>query len=89
MAVFLINICKFNGCGIKFDSLGELITHIENIHIGKCDDHPNEINWSIFVADGYVLYARTTIILTEIQSIFFLTISNTFAVCGMFGMCYV
>ncbi|XP_031631670.1 beclin-1-like protein A isoform X2 [Contarinia nasturtii] len=33
MAVFLINICKFNGCGIKFDSLGELITHIENIHI--------------------------------------------------------
>lgn len=35
MAVFLINICKFNGCGIKFDSLGELITHIENIHIGK------------------------------------------------------
>lgn len=36
MAVFLINICKFNGCGIKFDSLGELITHIENIHIGKC-----------------------------------------------------
>lgn len=35
MAVFLINICKFNGCGIKFDSLGELITHIENIHIGE------------------------------------------------------
>lgn len=38
MAVFLINICKFNGCGIKFDSLGELITHIENIHIGKLID---------------------------------------------------
>lgn len=36
MAVFLINICKFNGCGIKFDSLRELITHIETIHIGKC-----------------------------------------------------
>lgn len=35
MAVFLINICKFDGCGIKFDSLGELITHIEDMHIGK------------------------------------------------------
>lgn len=35
MAVFLINICKFNGCGITFPSLGDLIQHIEDTHIGK------------------------------------------------------
>lgn len=33
MAVFLINICKFNGCGITFQSLGDLIQHIEDTHI--------------------------------------------------------
>lgn len=36
MAVFLINICKFNGCGITFPSLGDLIQHIEDTHIGAC-----------------------------------------------------
>lgn len=35
MAVFLLNICKFNGCGITFPSLGDLIQHIEDTHIGK------------------------------------------------------
>lgn len=35
MAVFLINICKFNGCGITFPSLGDLIQHIEDTHIGE------------------------------------------------------
>ncbi|XP_075231305.1 juxtaposed with another zinc finger protein 1 [Lycorma delicatula] len=33
MAVFMINICKFNGCGITFQSLGDLIQHIEDNHI--------------------------------------------------------
>uniref|UniRef100_T1ISU2 C2H2-type domain-containing protein n=1 Tax=Strigamia maritima TaxID=126957 RepID=T1ISU2_STRMM len=33
MAVFLINICKFNGCGIKFPTLGDLIQHIEDTHL--------------------------------------------------------
>ncbi|XP_030370548.1 serine-rich adhesin for platelets isoform X2 [Scaptodrosophila lebanonensis] len=33
MAVFLINICKFNGCGITFPSLSDLISHIECTHI--------------------------------------------------------
>uniref|UniRef100_A0A1A9UWX0 C2H2-type domain-containing protein n=1 Tax=Glossina austeni TaxID=7395 RepID=A0A1A9UWX0_GLOAU len=33
MAVFLLNICKFNGCGITFPSLGDLIQHIEDTHI--------------------------------------------------------
>ncbi|KAJ9598584.1 hypothetical protein L9F63_010713 [Diploptera punctata] len=33
MAVFMINICKFNGCGLKFPSLADLIQHIEDIHI--------------------------------------------------------
>ena len=37
MAVFLINICKFNGCGITFPSLGDLIQHIEDTHIGTYD----------------------------------------------------
>ena len=35
MAVFMINICKFNGCGITFPRLADLIEHIEDVHIGK------------------------------------------------------
>lgn len=35
MAVFLLNICKFNKCGLEFSSLVELIQHIEDNHIGK------------------------------------------------------
>ncbi|XP_023168465.2 putative uncharacterized protein DDB_G0285119 isoform X2 [Drosophila hydei] len=33
MAVFLINICKFNGCFKTFPSLNDLISHIEGTHI--------------------------------------------------------
>ncbi|XP_043070718.1 myb-like protein D [Drosophila grimshawi] len=33
MAVFLINICKFNGCFKTFPSLSDLISHIEGTHI--------------------------------------------------------
>ncbi|XP_016998403.2 putative uncharacterized protein DDB_G0285119 isoform X2 [Drosophila takahashii] len=33
MAVFLINVCKYNGCGITFPSLSDLISHIEDTHI--------------------------------------------------------
>ncbi|KAK6631656.1 hypothetical protein RUM44_006185 [Polyplax serrata] len=33
MAVFMINICKFNGCGLTFPGLGDLIQHIEDTHI--------------------------------------------------------
>ncbi|KAJ1520942.1 hypothetical protein ONE63_004019 [Megalurothrips usitatus] len=33
MAVFMINICKFDGCGIIFQGLGDLIQHIEESHI--------------------------------------------------------
>ncbi|XP_046628713.1 juxtaposed with another zinc finger protein 1 isoform X1 [Neodiprion virginianus] len=33
MAVFMLNICKFNGCGLTFKSLGDLIQHIEETHI--------------------------------------------------------
>lgn len=68
MAVFLINICKFDGCGIKFDSLGELITHIEDMHIGKTrllnimllifstaisNSFPNIPSWSIRIIPDY------------------------------------
>ncbi|XP_063608138.1 uncharacterized protein LOC134782540 isoform X2 [Penaeus indicus] len=33
MAVFFLNHCKFNGCGLSFPNLLELIQHIEEIHI--------------------------------------------------------
>ncbi|XP_014672180.1 PREDICTED: juxtaposed with another zinc finger protein 1-like isoform X2 [Priapulus caudatus] len=33
MAVFLLNICKFHGCGQIFSTLSELIQHIEDSHI--------------------------------------------------------
>ncbi|XP_077296895.1 uncharacterized protein LOC143918739 [Arctopsyche grandis] len=33
MAVFMINVCKFNGCGRTFPNLGDLIHHIEDTHI--------------------------------------------------------
>lgn len=34
-ASFFSNACKFGGCGLHFDSLSELIVHIEDNHIGK------------------------------------------------------
>ena len=37
MAVFLVNWCKFRGCGLTFATLGELIQHIEEIHISTKD----------------------------------------------------
>ncbi|XP_076030225.1 uncharacterized protein LOC143018604 isoform X2 [Oratosquilla oratoria] len=33
MAVFLVNNCKFSGCGLSFPNLLELIQHIEETHI--------------------------------------------------------
>lgn len=38
MAVFMLNICKFNSCGLTFKRLGHLIQHIEETHI---DDDSN------------------------------------------------
>ncbi|WAR04966.1 JAZF1-like protein [Mya arenaria] len=35
MAVFLLNNCKFQGCGRAFPTLADLIHHIENSHIGS------------------------------------------------------
>lgn len=32
---FFSNACRFAGCGLHFDSLSELIVHIEDNHIGK------------------------------------------------------
>lgn len=34
--MFLINECKYFGCGLEFQSLGDLIYHIEDTHIGLC-----------------------------------------------------
>ncbi|CAI9735150.1 with another zinc finger 1-like [Octopus vulgaris] len=33
MAVFLINNCQFQGCGLRFTTLTELIQHIEDTHL--------------------------------------------------------
>lgn len=35
MAVFLLNICKFNKCNMQFETLIDLIQHIEENHIGE------------------------------------------------------
>ena len=35
MAVFLLNNCKFPGCGRGFPTLADLIHHIEDSHIGN------------------------------------------------------
>ena len=35
MAVFMVNSCKFRGCNLIFETLAELIQHIEEAHIGK------------------------------------------------------
>ncbi|XP_077562623.1 juxtaposed with another zinc finger protein 1 [Haemaphysalis longicornis] len=40
MAVFLINNCKFNGCGLTFPTLRDLILHIEDTHI---DSDPRQL----------------------------------------------
>lgn len=34
-ASFFSNVCRFGGCGLHFESLGELIVHIEDNHIGE------------------------------------------------------
>uniref|UniRef100_A0A672MIV5 JAZF zinc finger 1 n=1 Tax=Sinocyclocheilus grahami TaxID=75366 RepID=A0A672MIV5_SINGR len=34
-ASFFSNICQFGGCGLHFESLAELIVHIEDKHIGN------------------------------------------------------
>ncbi|KAK3858219.1 hypothetical protein Pcinc_035576 [Petrolisthes cinctipes] len=42
MAVFLLNHCKFNGCGLSFPNLLELIQHIEDTHIETLTDPAKE-----------------------------------------------
>lgn len=37
-ASFFSNACRFGGCGLHFDSLVELIVHIEDNHIGKSQE---------------------------------------------------
>uniref|UniRef100_A0AAV2K9A7 C2H2-type domain-containing protein n=1 Tax=Knipowitschia caucasica TaxID=637954 RepID=A0AAV2K9A7_KNICA len=38
-ASFFSNSCRFGGCGLQFESLSELIVHIEDNHIGIMDQH--------------------------------------------------
>ncbi|KAI4885740.1 hypothetical protein NFI96_000239 [Prochilodus magdalenae] len=39
-ASFFSNTCRFGGCGLHFESLAELIVHIEDSHIGRCPENP-------------------------------------------------
>ncbi|XP_071521843.1 uncharacterized protein [Panulirus ornatus] len=42
MAVFLLNHCKYNGCGLSFPNLLELIQHIEETHIDPATEAVQE-----------------------------------------------
>ncbi|XP_058064123.1 uncharacterized protein LOC131213913 [Anopheles bellator] len=57
MAVFLTNICKFNQCGRIFNSLTDLIHHIENTHIDHESPAPgfSEKSQSTCLPLSYVL----------------------------------
>ncbi|KAM3966909.1 juxtaposed with another zinc finger protein 1 [Aphomia sociella] len=71
MAVFMINICKFNGCGITFPRLSDLIEHIEDVHI---DYDPavveqKEASQPACIPLSYVLRFFTEASRREIQSL--------------------
>ncbi|XP_067946518.1 zinc finger protein GLI1-like isoform X2 [Watersipora subatra] len=50
MAVFMVNGCKFRNCNLVFETLGELIQHIEEAHILDVErddsDHPQSVAMS-------------------------------------------
>ncbi|XP_067282700.1 juxtaposed with another zinc finger protein 1a [Pseudorasbora parva] len=55
-ASFFSNVCRFGGCGLHFESLGELIVHIEDNHI---DTDPRvlerqELQQPTYVALSYI-----------------------------------
>uniref|UniRef100_A0A2M3Z832 Putative transcriptional repressor regulating g2/m transition n=1 Tax=Anopheles braziliensis TaxID=58242 RepID=A0A2M3Z832_9DIPT len=54
MAVFLVNVCKFNQCGLTFPSLPDLIQHIESTHIGQKLPDIDEPSQSICLPFSYV-----------------------------------
>lgn len=43
MAVFLVNNCVFPGCGMTFETLSDLIQHIEDVHIGMIYQYMSEV----------------------------------------------
>lgn len=45
MSVFFVNTCKFNGCGLTFSTLQELIYHIEDTHL---DFEPKNVDENEF-----------------------------------------
>mgnify|MGYP001804153651 FL=1 len=47
MAVFMVNSCKFRGCNLIFETLAELIQHIEEAHIGKLTFLAHHHHWII------------------------------------------
>ncbi|XP_041371434.1 juxtaposed with another zinc finger protein 1-like [Gigantopelta aegis] len=57
MAVFLVNNCTFQGCGLTFTSLADLIQHIEETHIDSDPrlNEKREVQQPAAVALSYVL----------------------------------
>lgn len=41
-ASFFSNSCRFGGCGLQFETLAELIVHIEDNHIGESGQRRRE-----------------------------------------------
>lgn len=73
-ASFFSNACRFGGCGLHFDSLAELIVHIEDNHIGKSRQGTSRLQWPRIAASisGYA---------SELAS-YFLRPDNPVARCG-------
>lgn len=67
-ASFFSNACRFGGCGLHFESLSELIAHIEEIHIGKPPRHVTNAAASSSSAtrSGYVSQLVTSCVLTTL-----------------------
>uniref|UniRef100_A0AAY4A1Y0 C2H2-type domain-containing protein n=1 Tax=Denticeps clupeoides TaxID=299321 RepID=A0AAY4A1Y0_9TELE len=62
-ASFFSNTCRFGGCGLHFESLAELIVHIEDNHI---DTDPRvlekqELQQPTYVALSYINRRRTAL----------------------------
>ncbi|RWS15126.1 hypothetical protein B4U79_08325 [Dinothrombium tinctorium] len=58
MAVFLVNTCKFKGCGITFPTLTDLIRHIEETHLdfdSQAIDTQNDVQQPTCLPISYIL----------------------------------
>uniref|UniRef100_A0A8C6KXM0 Juxtaposed with another zinc finger protein 1 n=1 Tax=Nothobranchius furzeri TaxID=105023 RepID=A0A8C6KXM0_NOTFU len=51
-ASFFSNSCRFGGCGLQFESLAELIVHIEDNHIGESGPEEGGASYIPFMTDA-------------------------------------